>query len=612
MRARRVGGRPRLVTLSAAPLAVLSAALLAAAASGAVPQPARAATSPVLYFAEGTTRPGFLEYLTLENAGAAPTPITATYYYGGTAKRVNMTLAAHTRTTVKVNDVIGSGYDVSIAIDTGGDADVHAERPMYFNACLKAPTVCVNGGDVASSALPGKDWYFAEGYTAAGFQEYLSIFNPTSTPANVNFEYYHPDGTVRSGRPLQVPALTRSTVDVNLAEGGGHEVSTWLSSDQPIVAERPEYFNACLAPGLCANGGSDAVGAQPQTGWNFAEGYTAPGYQEYLLLLNPGSTDTVATVDYMFSDGRRQRVPHPVPAHSRVTVNVNGDVGEGHEVSAQVTSLAGQPVVAERAMYFQTTSPFWVKGGNATAGFAPAVSWNFAEGYTGAGFQEYLTLENPNTAPADVNLTIMDAAGNTSTTSTTVVPTSRQTIDVNRILQGGREVSISLKSTNGQPIVAERPMYYTGCISSGVCVNLPPPPPPVQLGDGHRIVISLSRQHLWAYDHGRLLLQTDVTTGRPVLPTPAGDYHIFDKESPYQFISPWPVWSPFYYNPAWVNYAMQFIPGGYYLHDAPWRTWYGPGSNFGDGTHGCVNIPLAPMTRLFLWARIGDEVVVQG
>jgi len=127
-----------------------------------------------------------------------------------------------------------------------------------------------------------------------------------------------------------------------------------------------------------------------------------------------------------------------------------------------------------------------------------------------------------------------------------------------------------------------------------------------------KIIVILSRQHLWAYNSdGSLFLDTDVTTGRPELPTPAGDYHIFAKYSPYQFISPWPYGSPFWYPSAWVKYAMEFIGGGYFLHDAPWRRWYGPGSQFGAGTHGCINIPLSPMTQLWGWAQIGDEVVVQ-
>ena len=127
----------------------------------------------------------------------------------------------------------------------------------------------------------------------------------------------------------------------------------------------------------------------------------------------------------------------------------------------------------------------------------------------------------------------------------------------------------------------------------------------------HKIVISIGAQHLWAYDGNTLLMDTPVTTGRPALPTPPGDYHIFYKASPYLMRSPWPYGSPYWYPDTWINWAMEFIQGGYFLHDAPWRTWFGPGSNVNNGTHGCVNIPNGPMSWLYGWANIGDEVVVQ-
>ena len=126
----------------------------------------------------------------------------------------------------------------------------------------------------------------------------------------------------------------------------------------------------------------------------------------------------------------------------------------------------------------------------------------------------------------------------------------------------------------------------------------------------HLIVISLKRQTLWAFDHGHQWLSTYVTTGRHELPTPPGRYHIFQKRSPFKFVSPWPRWSPWYYNPAWTSYAMQFIHGGYFIHDAPWRHAYGPGTAYWGGSHGCVNVPLSPMRRLYKWAHIGDEVDV--
>lgn len=134
---------------------------------------------------------------------------------------------------------------------------------------------------------------------------------------------------------------------------------------------------------------------------------------------------------------------------------------------------------------------------------------------------------------------------------------------------------------------------------------------------GKHIVISLSRQALYAYDGSRLVLQTLVTTGNPVLPTPVGNYSIMAKLSPFEFVSPWPPGSPFYYPPSWTQHAMLFRAGGYYIHDAPWRSAFGPGTN-GEGqpgtnyggTHGCVNVPSTSMDALWDWTPIGTPVEV--
>lgn len=135
--------------------------------------------------------------------------------------------------------------------------------------------------------------------------------------------------------------------------------------------------------------------------------------------------------------------------------------------------------------------------------------------------------------------------------------------------------------------------------------------------DGKRIIVSLSHEALYAYDGVKLVLQTLVTTGNPSLPTPAGHYTVLGKYHPYEFISPWPEGSPYYYAPSWSQYALLFRQGGYFLHDAPWRGAFGPGTNgpgqpgtnYG-GTHGCVNIPSSSMTFLFGWASVGTPVDV--
>lgn len=134
------------------------------------------------------------------------------------------------------------------------------------------------------------------------------------------------------------------------------------------------------------------------------------------------------------------------------------------------------------------------------------------------------------------------------------------------------------------------------------------------------IMISLQEQVLRAYQDGQLVMFTYITTGRPQLPTVTGHYAIYAKITPFEFHSPWPLGSPFYYAPTWIKYWMPFY-SGYGLHDAWWRQHYGPGTNVtGDGpgsgepagTHGCVNIPFDKTLWLWSWAPVGTPVVVYG
>ena len=54
----------------------------------------------------------------------------------------------------------------------------------------------------------------------------------------------------------------------------------------------------------------------------------------------------------------------------------------------------------------------------------------------------------------------------------------------------------------------------------------------------------------------------------------------------------------------------------HFLHDAPWRSVYGPGTNTVEGipggnttgTHGCVNVPVAAERWLYSWAPVGTPV----
>jgi len=98
-----------------------------------------------------------------------------------------------------------------------------------------------------------------------------------------------------------------------------------------------------------------------------------------------------------------------------------------------------------------------------------------------------------------------------------------------------------------------------------------------------------------------------------------GIFHVEAKIPNMVFHSPWPKGSPLYYPPSPTNYAMLYnANGGYFIHDSPWRSNYGPGSNSvagtpgGNftGTHGCTNVPLSAMTEFYSWTDVGTLVQV--
>lgn len=134
-----------------------------------------------------------------------------------------------------------------------------------------------------------------------------------------------------------------------------------------------------------------------------------------------------------------------------------------------------------------------------------------------------------------------------------------------------------------------------------------------------KIVVSLSQQKLWAYDGDKAALESLVTTGNQELPTPEGTFQVLTKQKNFVFHSPWPKGDKFWYPDSPTSFAMMFDDGGYFIHDAPWRHKYGPGSNLvpgqpGEettGTHGCVNVPLDLQTKLFAWTDLGTPVVIQ-
>lgn len=138
------------------------------------------------------------------------------------------------------------------------------------------------------------------------------------------------------------------------------------------------------------------------------------------------------------------------------------------------------------------------------------------------------------------------------------------------------------------------------------------------LAQGRVIVVSLREQTARIYENGALVRWSYVTTGRIELPSPPGIHVAMTKSSPVLFISPEPRNSPFWFAPTPVNYAIQYADGGDFIHDAPWRSGFGPGTNlphydpiaFNGGSHGCINFPEGTMRWLYDWTPVGTPVIV--
>jgi len=319
----------------------------------------------------------------------------------------------------------------------------------YGYGCLDA--------DAALDAVGSSKWYFAEGTTRGGFQEWLCVLNPQAQEAEVRFNFYLADGTTQNAS-YSVPPQSRFSLNVNALIGPDSDIAASVESASLVYAERPMYFDY---HGVW-KGGSTSKGTRSLAeSWYFAEGTTRSGFEEWLTLANPGNQNALATVEYMLGAGQGSNIVQDllVPAHTRVTVSVNQAVGPEVDVSLKVTS--DRPIVAERPMYFSYGAGGWDGGHDVMGSVSAGSLWYFAEGTTRSGFEEWLTLANPGDQDTMATVEYLLGAGQGSNVvQDWLVPAhTRVTVNVNQAV--GPDKDVSLKVTSDQPIVAERPMYFS-------------------------------------------------------------------------------------------------------------------------------------------------------
>lgn len=342
------------------------------------------------------------------------------------------------------------GLDPTNPADALADADGDGIGNVqeYFNGSAPTP-------------LPFRR-LFAEGAAGSFFDTQVHIFNPGVTTANVVVGFLTPTGG-RTNQAVTLPPNARTTLaSCCLASMTADEFAIVVESDQPVVAERGMTWDRVTGYGSHATTGA----AAPSTEWYFAEGATIADFQLFYLLSNPGNSAATVDVEYLLASGTSVSRQYTVGANSRLTVWVNqeGTPLDAAEVSARI--IASQPIVAERASYRTRGTQTWAAGSASMGVTAPATTWRFAEGATGAFFDTFLLVGNAGTAPVKVEATYQLPSGVTLVKTYGVPAKSRLTIWVDQEDAALAETAVSTVLTASGPIVAERAMWWPGDAST--------------------------------------------------------------------------------------------------------------------------------------------------
>jgi len=388
------------------------------------------------YLAEGCTASGFETWVLVQNPNDTAADVTLTYMTAsGPVAGPAATLPAHSRVTFDVADKVPDQYEVSTMITSS--LPVVAERSMYGNKRTW-------GTDSLGVCSPSRTWYLPEGCTGPGFETWILVQNPNRTPASVTLEYMTPRGKV-AGPTVDIAANSRKTFNVADTVPGAWEVSTKVTANKPVVAERSMYGNG-------RQWAHDSIGAtQGATGWCLPEGSTGPGFETWVLVQNPGEKPAKASLTYMTDRGEVKGPVLDLEPGTRRTVRVADTVPGNWSVSTTVES--DEPVIAERSMY--GNSRHW---GTDSIGLSKSArTWCLAEGSTGPGFETWVLLQNPGDETATVSLTYMTDRGAVSGPVLSLRPGTRKTVNVADKVPGSWGVSTFI--TSDRPVTVERSMY---------------------------------------------------------------------------------------------------------------------------------------------------------
>ncbi len=407
------------------------------------------------------------------------TTVTATFHDSG-SRTLSINVAGSGKGSVSANPGITCDgecepkYPTGTVVTLTATAGASSTFSGWSGACSGASS-CVVPLDQSRSVTatftgePATTFtrYLAEGATSSFFDMRVALLNPGDADATATVTF-SPAGKAPVSGKIPVPARRRVTLDPKRDAGlADEQFATRVDSDQPLVVGRTMSWDVANGYGAHA----ETAVAAPALTWYLAEGATHSGFNLFYLLQNPNSATAQVRVRFL------RPAPQPplermydLAPHSRSNIWVDVEEFDGQavlantDVSAAFEVVNGQPIIVERAMYLDRPGQMFAAGHESAGVTAPAMEWFLAEGATGAFFDLFVLIANPETSAAAIDATYLLPDGRTIVKSYTVPPNSRQNIwvDLEDTRLADTAVSTTIRSTNGVPIIVERAMWWPG------------------------------------------------------------------------------------------------------------------------------------------------------
>ena len=211
--------------------------------------------------------------------------------------------------------------------------------------------------------------------------------------ARVNFL----SNALAEAETITVPARSRKKVDVLRGRTVGvvvpivEIIGSFGTVEQELIYAAGDVTSQCVS--------------QTSSTWYFADGFTADGSTQRLVLTNPFPESAVVNVSYTTTSGRRSPTSLQgiiLDARSSRSISL-ADAGAQNEVrlAVEVEASTGQ-IIASRIQHYLGAGRL---GYSTTVGTPLALrDWWFTSGRTGALVSELLMVFNPSASSAQVNV----------------------------------------------------------------------------------------------------------------------------------------------------------------------------------------------------------------